>query len=397
MTNVAFPTDFLWGTSTAAAQVETPYDHDWKGWHARDGSVLGRAIEHELHREEDADIIASLGNAYRFSFDWSRLQRGPRESLDAETVREYRAFMESLKERGMHLMLVLHHFAEPRWFTSHGSWRSRDAEENFMDYAGKVVGAFGDLVDSWNTFNEPTVFTYYGYLTARRPPKRLDPLGFIRTIRRLSAVHNLAYAEIKERFPDAPVGVSHNTMVFEPETLLGRLPAAIADHFALEVVPSLFNEVDFVGLSYYGKVPFVPYPVSEIDTPGKLARLNRPHDKMWEYHPEGLTEILLRLSERFQKPLIVTENGCCTDDDTQRVQSIADHVKACHGAMQQGVDLRGYFHWSAFDNFEWDLGMSYRFGLVDIDPVTMERRPKPSAAFYAEIARSGGLANYKLP
>lgn len=384
-----FPDGFLFGTSTAATQIETASDNAWRGLRARDGSVLLETIEHEKHREEDADIIASLGNAHRCGPDWPRLQPSAGGQLESAVVEEYRDFLGRLKDKGLHIMLVLHHFTDPRWF----SWEDDDAPALFRDYASRVMDAFGDLVDSWNTINEPTVYLASAYLSGTRPPFMRNPFGARRVLRNLSRGHSLAYRAMKEKRPDTMIGVSNNAMVFEAEHPLGVPLAALFNRLYMEYVPDHFTEADFTGMSYYGRVAFTPLPAVEILHPGMLDKMERKHDRMWEYHPQGIAEAMRHFWERYGKPIIITENGCCPvgDDDTYRIESIADHLRCTHEAISQGIDVRGYFHWSAFDNFEWDLGRSYRFGLYSVDEKTFKRTPKPSAEFYAGIARSGVL------
>jgi beta-glucosidase len=387
-----FPKGFLFGTSTSALQVESAFDHDWGGLKARDEAVLDKNIEHELHFDEDAEIIASLGNAYRCSCDWSRLQREPKSQLETDVVQEYRNFFGKIKDKGMHLMLVLHHFANPNWFVNEGSWESGRSIGMFSDYAGKMVEAFGDLVDSWNTLNEPGVYSGLGYLSGDFPPHKHDFLLSRRVLRNLSRAHERAYRAIKEKNPGKEIGISKSAVLYAPETLLGQVVKGILDWMYMDYVSEQFKDVDFVGMSYYGRVPFRPFPITEADNPRKLDELGRRHDKLWEYYPDGLKIILKRMSEKYDgKPVIITEHGCCTDHDSQRIRSIKDHLKVAHEAMQEGVDLRGYFHWSTFDNFELHLGPSYRFGLVYVDPETLERRPKESAKVYADIAKKGCL------
>jgi beta-glucosidase len=383
-----FPDKFLWGTSTSALQIETAGPHDWKGIKARDGSRLERTIDHELHRNEDAKIISSIGNAYRFSPDWSKLQKGPNGYFDSKVIDEYRNFMGTLKGKGMHLMLVLHHFANPKWFPG---WHSKDAVPLFTDYAAKMALVFWDLVDSFNTINEPGVYASHAYLIGEFPPHESNPYFAFKALKNMEAAHNIAYDRIKSKLPGAMVGVSNNTLLYSAENMLGKVTAKIADKILLEYIPDLFSSSDFIGMSYYGRVPFTPFPATEFNNPGKLAKLGKEHDKMWEYYPEGLTENLVRFHKRYKKPIIITENGCCTDDDNQRIRSIKGHLKAAHDAIKQGVDLRGYFHWSTFDNFELYLGKSFRFGLVDVNQKTMERTPKESAKVYAEIAKNNCL------
>lgn len=391
-----FPDNFLWGTSTSALQIESSSVegscHDWKGFKARDGSVLGEAINHQSQRQSDAELIASLGNAYRGGFDWSRLQRAPKAELDAKTVEEYRRFYGLLKEKGLHLMLVLHHFANPQWFVRGGSWSSGRAPDIFHDYVKKMAEAFGDLADSWNTINEPSGLATMGYMLGGFPPRKKNPFAAWRVLNNLGRAHGLAYRSLKEMCPGAPVGISNVTMNFHNENMLGAVPAKIAEKILVDSADR-FGDSDFIGFSYYGRVSFDPFPLTETDAPGKLDRKGREHDKMWEFYPQGIKEAAMAYHRRYKKPIIVTENGCCTDDDAQRVRSISEHLKHLHGAIEEGADIRGYFHWSAFDNFELHLGRSYRFGLVGIDYDTPEMRrvPKPSSAYYSHIAENNGL------
>ncbi len=388
---LTFPEGFLWGTSTSALQIESAGNHDWRGLKAKDSSILYKNIEHDLRRNEDAEIIASLGNAYRFSPDWSKLQREPKGELETKVIDGYRNFMGTLKDRGIHLMFVLHHFANPDWFVNVGSWTAEESAELFRDYSKKVASAFGDLVDSWNTINEPGLYIDYGYLSGNFPPyKKARLISALKVLNNMSTAHNLAYDEIKEKY-DRPVGISNDTMNFHAESLLGKILARTADWTKLDYVPDKFKKVDFVGLSYYGRIPFRPGPITEVNTPGIFDELGRPHDNIWEYYPEGLRDMLIRFEKKYRKPIIITENGCCTDDDDQRIQSIKDHLKAAHDAIKSGVNLKGYFHWSTFDNFELHLGLSYRFGLVGVDSKTLERKPKGSALFYEIIAKNNFL------
>jgi beta-glucosidase len=392
-----FPEEFLWGTSTSALQIESASAegscHDWKGLIAKDGTVLNETINHQCHRSYDADIIASLGNAYRGGFDWSRLQKGPKEKLEKEVVDEYRDFYGRLKEKGMHLMLVLHHFANPQWFVEGGSWTSNQAPDIFNDYVKKMAESFGDLANTWNTINEPSAIAVEGYLRGEFPPRKKNPVAAYRVFNTLSKAHKLAYKSLKEICPDAPVGISNNTMSFHDENILGIIPARIVDKLLIDSVEDHFTDSDFIGFSYYGRVSFDPFPLIETDAPGKLDRKKREHDKMWEFYPQGIKDVAMRYNEKYGKPIIVTENGCCTDDDIQRVRSISEHLKYLHEAIHQGANILGYFHWSAFDNFELHLGRSFRFGLVGIDYNSPELRriPKPSAIYYSQISKNNGL------
>lgn len=392
-----FPSKFLWGTATSALQIESASAegscHDWKGFKARDGSVLYEAIDHQRNREGDAEIIASLGNAYRGGFDWSRLQKGPKAELNKKVVDEYREFYGILKEKGLHLMMVLHHFASPQWFVEGGSWTASQAPEIFNDFVKKMSEAFGGLADTWNTFNEPSGLVSMGYLLGQFPPCKRNPITAWRVLKNLSRAHGLAYRSLKDTCPDKPVGISNVTMSFNHENALGAVPEKIARKLMVESTEGMLRNSDFIGFSYYGRISFDPLPLTEMDAPGKLDKKGREHDRMWEFFPEGIKHAAIMYHEKYKRPIIVTENGCCTDDDSMRVRSIREHLIHLHGAIREGADVRGYFHWSTFDNFELHLGRSYRFGLVGVDYDTPElkRVPKPSSVYYSQISRDNGL------
>ncbi len=382
-----FPKQFLWGTSTAACQIESTKGTSWYGLETRDQTSVDKNIEHDRYRTEDAKIITGLGNAYRFNPDWAKLQRAPFGKLNPSAVKDYRNFLEILKSKGMHVMLTLHHFANPDWFETAGSWQSSQAPMIFSDYATKMAQAFGDQVDSWITINEPTSSAFLGYFLGYFPPHKKSILATLEVLNRQKAAHRLAYDALKEQDAKKPVGVSNSTMDFQAASLLGHASAGIFRKIHMEWVPDLFLPADFMGINYYGRIPFTPLPISEVQKPGILSKLGREHDKMWEYYPQGLEEVIIKMYQRYQLPIMITENGCCTDNDRQRILSIQDHLSAVHKAIAQDIPVLGYFHWSTFDNVEHHLGSSFRFGLVHVDYSTMERTIKPSGKFYASVAK----------
>jgi beta-glucosidase len=150
---------------------------------------------------------------------------------------------------------------------------------------------------------------------------------------------------------------------------------------------SFFKKVDYWGLSYYAYILFDPFPITVPDNPEKFEEMGIPHDKMWGYKPEGLARNLRRFHKRFNKPMVITENGICTDDSEVRIASIKDYLKVCHEAIADGIDLQGYVHWCTWDNFEWALGPTYRFGLVTVNLETMERTMTDAGRFYSEVAK----------
>ncbi len=383
---LSFPDNFIFGTSTAAAQIETAFEHDWQGVKSRDGFVFDRTTDHELRFKEDAAIIASLAPGYRMGLMWSRLQRKPFEDFDAATVKAYHDFLTDLKSRGVSIMMVLHHFTNPLWFAKTGSWEKEENILQWVDFCKKVVDAFGHYISSWNTFNEPNVYASYGWITGFFPPFKNNPYLAGKVVKNMGKAHNLVYDYIKEKFPQHPVGISHNAVVFSNENVLGWFPARLSDWWFMEYVPDHFTKVDFFGMSYYARVTHDPMPITYIDTPDKITALGVKHDDMWEYHPEGLRTCLDRYWNKYKKPIIITENGVCDAKDELRQQAILDYATIVHQAIDDGLDIRGYYWWSAWDNFEWHLGPTYRFGLYECDLETKERRKRKSAQVYENLA-----------
>ncbi len=293
-------------------------------------------------------------------------------------------------------MMVLHHFANPKWFVEKGGWEKASNIAYFVDFTRKVADTFGQYVSQWNTFNEPNVYVSYGWLTGFFPPFKTNPLLAFRVLANLGRAHEEAYHAIKRAWPDHPVGISHNAVVFDAENLLGRAPAAFADWWFMEHVPSYFTLSDFFGMSYYARVTHDPFPITFIDTPEKIRRYGLPHDDMWEYHPQGLRSCLDRYWKKYKKPIIITENGVCDETDTLRQQAIVDYATIVHQAIQDGIDVRGYYWWSTWDNFEWHLGPTRRFGLYACDLDTKDRQPRPSASVYASLAHSRIIPSGKV-
>ena len=385
-----FPNDFMFGTSTAAAQIETAFEHDWQGVKANDGTIFDRTTDHELRFKEDAEIIASLAPYYRMGPMWSKLQREPFGNLHPETVAEYKSLLEDLKSRGVKIMMVLHHFTNPVWFAKQGSWEKEDNIKMWIDFAKKTVDTFGEYVSHWNTFNEPNVYASNGWITGFFPPFKNNPVRAAMVVKNMGKAHDVIYDYIKLKFPDQPVGISHNAIVFSNENILGWFPVRLSDWWFMEWVPKHFEKVDFFGMSYYARVTHDPMPVTYIDTPEKIKKLGLAHDDMWEYHPEGLRTCIDRYWNKYKKPIIITENGVCDASDELRQKAIVDYAQILHQALQDGIDVRGYFWWSTWDNFEWHLGSAMKFGLYECDTETKERTKRKSADVFRK------LAHYKM-
>jgi beta-glucosidase len=385
---ITFPESFLFGTSTSAYQIETPFEHDWYKVRSRDNYIFDRTTDHEKRYKEDVEIIASLAPNYRMSLMWSRLQREPFGKFHEQTKQEYHVLLKNLLHHGVKIMMVIHHFANPLWFYRLGGWQKKENIALWVDYAKKLVDEFGHQVLLWNTFNEPNLYASMGWVAGEFPPFRKNLLAAKNVICNIADAHDQIYDYIKTRHPQTTVGISHNCTVFAAENFLGHLPAKFMDWCYMEYAPSLFKQTDFFGMSYYARIGHDPFPITYLTTPEKLKALGKAHDDMWEYYPQGIKECILRYWNKFKKPIIITENGICTSDDTKRVRAIHDYIKYIHEAVRERADVRGYYHWSTWDNFEWSLGPTYNFGLYSCDIETKERKKKPSADVFSKLAFS---------
>lgn len=386
-----FPEGFIWGTSTAAYQIESASDHDWKGLKCSDGSTFDKCSMHDTHRDEDLEYICQLAPGYRISLDWAKLQKAPFAEFDPAMVAEYTDFLQRLKDRNIHIMLVLHHFTNPMWFVNKGGWEKEENAEMFLDYVQKMIDTFGHFADTWNTFNEPAVYVSNGMIMGMFPPFKKNIFKAFKVINILGRTHEKAYDMIKAKFPNAPVGISKNTVKFVGEIFPGHIFAKIFDWWFMDYCADRFTKTDFQGMSYYARMPFRPFPIDEMSQPGKLAKLGRRHDMMWEYKPEEFYHIIHRYWKKYKKPIIITENGVCTDDPKFRKESIKEYLTWIHKAIEDGVDIRGYFHWSTIDNHEWNIGLKYRFGLVTVNFDTFERTMTEAGLYYADITHNNRL------
>jgi len=418
---VTFPEGFLWGTATAAHQVEGGnHANDWWAWeqvpgHIKNGETSDPACDHYRRFRDDFDLLRSLHqNAHRFSLEWSRIEPRPGEFSVSE-LRHYADVLQALGERGMEPMVTLHHFTNPTWIAQAGGWESPETAERFARYAERVVAELGSLARYWVTINEPTVIAYQGYVKGEWPPgKRYDVDRVARVLVTLMRGHWLAYERIKSRHPELQLGLAHHLRVFDPARPWMPLDRAVAAAFERVFNGTILKTLrrgqlvfpltradrasgprpsqDFIGVNYYTRelVKFNRHSRAELFGERVLPAAGPRSDLNWEVYPEGLYRILRSLV-RERLPVIVTENGIADAADAMRPEFLLSHVAATLRAIQTGVPVRGYFHWTCFDNFEWAEGYSAKFGLIACDPATQERRLRYSAWLYAEICRTNQL------
>lgn len=376
-----FPENFLWGAATAAYQVEGGIDNcDWAQEYP-----AGKACDHYHKFKEDFDLLEELNlNVYRSSIEWSRIEPEPGE-FDQEEIEHYRKVLQDLKSRDITTMVSLHHITSPLWLAEEGNWTNSKTPFYFPRFAQKVFKELNDLVDYWITINEPIVYAYFGYFEGEWVPQKESLISTLKVIRNQLASHRKVYKNFHKEDPKVKVGITkHNSYTEAYPGWLNEASASIKSYFWNDwFLNRIENQTDFIGLNYYRheKVKF-PLQIESGD--------NKTSDMGWEIYPEGIYHVLKDL-KKYNKPVFITENGLADSEDQYRKDFIKNHLRWVHKAIDEGVDVRGYLHWSLMDNFEWADGYDPRFGLVEVDYDTLERSVRDSARYYSQIAKTNQL------
>ena len=403
-----FPEGFLWGCATAAHQVEGDnHGSDWWEFEQRGGIRTGDsadpACDHYRRFREDFALLRRLrNNAHRLSIEWSRIEPAQGE-FDRAQIEHYREVLTELRAQGMVPMVTLHHFTSPAWFSRRGGWAAAGAADAWLPFVRRVAEELGELVGMWCTINEPNIYAYQGWAAGEFPPgRRGDMLGVVRVLGNLRRAHEAACRMLHRLTPDVPVGLAQHRWLMlpaDPRRRRDRLAAGTASFFMdrWPVGRGRWRRVveapgDYLGLNHYSGslVAFSPRAVGE----AFAKRTNQPglpeSDFGWAVHPPWLRDCLEDLRP-LGRPIYVTENGIATRDDAVRVEFLRAALEQVWEAIRAGADVRGYFHWSSHDNFEWAHGYSMRFGLIGVDLETQARTIKPSGHLFARIAESNAL------
>jgi len=420
-----FPAGFLWGVSTAAHQCEgNNRNNQWWEWEAagktRSGERSGLACDWWNKAEDDFDIARDMGlNALRFSVEWSRIEPRPGE-WDRDAIQRYRQMLAGLHQRGLRPFVCLHHFSNPLWFENTGAFLHPDCVARFERFARKVVEELGDLCSDWLTFNEPNVYSVLGYQLGEFPPGQKGKLiRSIRVLANMARAHARAYEAIHQIQPGANVGWTQNYIVFQPvddASPINQLACGVQSYFYNDIFTDFIHrgctrsyiqpfcgktadiqgKTDFAGVNVYGRVHVglsIRRPATlfaDVHIPMDMPQGDQPIGLPFpEITPGSITAIVEHIA-KLGKPVYVLENGVPDRSDRIRPWLLANTVNEMRDLIARGIDLRGYFHWTLTDNFEWNQGWHLRFGLVELDPETQQRRLRPSARLYGEIARSNG-------
>jgi len=447
-----FGPDFQWGVSTAAYQIEGAVTEGGRGLSVWDtfsaepgrtanGDTGAVACDHYHRYAEDVALMKDLGvDAYRFSFAWPRIQPSGSGPANAEGLAFYDRLVDALLAQGIEPVPTLFHWDTPQALEDAGGWMRRDIADRFAEYAAILGARFSDRIGRWITINEPMVVTMFGYAAgAHAPGKQLSfdalpvahhqLLAHGRAAQALRAAGARSIGIASNHGPTWPASDSEDdraaaalydnlvNWMFADPVILGEYPDGIGDGMPGPVADDLTligGSVDWFGINYY-MPSLIGAPGGGADTgvtdgfvlPAGLPFEPRAIDGRertdfgWPVVPEGFGEILQTFATRYGDrlpPIYITENGCAINDgpdesgrvaDRRRIEYLDGHLRALQQAMDAGVDVRGYFHWSLLDNFEWAAGYSQRFGLVHVDYATQRRTPKDSFAWYRDMIASG--------
>ncbi len=413
----AWPAGFLWGAATAAHQVEGGNVHNdwWRFEHVpgkiANGDTSGAVAGHWDRVSEDIGLMRALrANAYRFSLEWSRLEPVEHQ-WDEAAWAHYADEISQLRAAGQEPVVTLLHFTLPVWMADRGGATAPDFADRFGRFATEAARRLGPQVRWWCTVNEPQVQMYNGYVTGGWPPALKDNTLAVQAFAGLLKAHGAAAVALRKGDADAYIGLASNMIWFEPSNRWNVLEwvvtNAVADGFNWSFYESIRNgrmqfrlpgfpeldaedstlkgSIDWVGINYYRRnlVRFKP------GAPGLVAISNGPgtlSDAKVEIYPEGLLGLIREGWKRYHLPIVITENGVADSSGAYRSMFLRQHTYGIKQAIEEGVDVRGAFHWTLMDNFEWAEGYGWRFGLYRLDRATLARTPAAGAEEFRRLA-----------
>jgi len=407
-----FPKHFFWGASTASHQVEGGLYNQWSKWeleHAKelaqtahqrlswlpgwqaikdqaeepDNYVSGKGVDHYRRYQEDFEIARKLNlNAFRFTLEWSRIE--PEEGAwNAEAINHYKTYIKEMRAKKLEPFLNIWHWTMPVWFAEMGGFEKKQNLKYFKRFIEKISEELLEDVQYVLTINEPNVYASFSYLTGEWVPQKKSLTSFWRVYWNLSKAHKIAYEVLKAKRPDLSIGLAAQL-----GNIQSKRPHNVFDNTSTKWMRYFWNwwflnrtkrHQDFIGINYY----FTDYYTGV----GKKINPTVPvNDLGWYMEPEGIYPLLLRTWTRYKQPIFITENGLADASDEHRRWWLEETIVAMERAISEGVDLRGYFHWSLLDNFEWKYGWWPEFGLVKVDRKHgMQRTVRPSAKWFAEM------------
>lgn len=445
MTTHTFPKDFIWGVATSAYQIEGAWDEDgrkpsiWDTFSHTPGRVAdnenGDVASDHYHRwKEDISLMSELGiKAYRFSTAWPRILPDGTGNVNKKGLDFYDRMVDELLKRKIEPYVCLFHWDLPQVLQDKGGWPNREITSYFAEYARVVAGRLGDRVKVWFTHNEPWVAAFVGHFLGEHAPGSKDIKAAVRSLHHILLSHGLAVDVIRSEVKQSVrIGITLNLIPVHPATdsKKDRAAADRVDMFMNRIVldPLLkgtspiqessiaklltekliqdgdlekIRQLDILGVNYYSRAMMKHDPKFPIVNVAQVQPEGNEYSGMWEIYPEGMYDILKQVWAYHPTcELMITENGVPVPDgvdfdgrvrDERRICYLQNHISQVHRAIQDGIPIKGYFHWSMMDNFEWALGYGPRFGLVYVDFKTQKRILKDSGRWFAQVIRNNGL------
>ncbi|HVL63634.1 MAG TPA: family 1 glycosylhydrolase [Actinomycetota bacterium] len=377
------PTGFLWGVATSAHQVEGGQTNDWTEWEALPGRCSepsGIACDHYRRFDDDIALIAELGfNTYRFSLEWSRIEPAEGE-FDHGELDHYLRMVESCHRHGIRPFPTFHHFTNPLWIARDGAWENPRTPDRFARFCEVAARRLAGSIDTALTINEPNMPPLLGYELGWFPPGLRDRDARVRATEQFVTAHHKARAAIRDVDSSLRVGwavaMTEWTPVDGGEITLDEIRRLREDVFL-----DASRDDDFIGVNVYTRHRVSAEGVTNVEDGVELTAMG------YEFWPDALEAVVRRTALRLPTlPILVTENGIATDDDSRRAAFVEEALRGLTRCLRDGIDVRGYLYWTALDNFEWHHGYGPKFGLIAVDRETQERRPKPSARWLGRLA-----------
>ena len=414
--NLKFPSDFSWGVATASHQIEGDNQNNWSQFESSQGlEASGSACDHWNRWKDDFDLIGNLNvGYYRFSLEWSRVQ--PQEGeWDGVAIQQYSEMVDNLLARNIEPMVTLHHFSHPIWFQNKGGFEVEANVEDWIVFSQKMFEVLSDRVKWWCTINEPAVFTTMGYVLGEFPPGARSFKQTRAVATNMMRAHARCYRALKSmlRGDDVQIGLVKNINIFDPYrrwNLVHWVQAKLLDEmfnrcwlrglrngrfrapsslFSTKI-PGLKGSSDFIGVNYYTHLLATPFMPTTVEIDPLIRPWEERTDFRYPMYAEGLRRSFDMVAN-LKMPIFVTENGVADDDDDMRPEHIRRHLWITAKAISDGMDIRGFYHWSLMDNFEWAEGYTQRFGLYHVNFETQERTLKDSGQLYADVVKDNTL------
>jgi beta-glucosidase len=396
---IKFPDGFLWGTATSGYQIEGGnFNTDWSEWEkkGKTNETCGQACDYWNRWKNDHALLSELGvNVFRFSIEWARIE--PEEGkFSDEAIEKYREILKDLRTKNIKTQVTLWHWVSPDWFSKKYGFHKRSSREKFERYVSRVVEELGEFIDIYVVFNEPMVPLGMGYLTGKFPPGFKNPWKFWQAANNLAKSHCKAYEIIHKKYPESQVGITYLYNWYSVDGLgfFEKIANKVSKWYRIDFFGNKIKDFqDFIGIDYY-RLGKIIYDRKNSMHLGFRIEEDEENPMRWITYADGMYLVLKEAYEKYQKPIYITENGTPTNkgiEDDGRIDFIKTHLKQVHRAMKEGIPILGYNYWSLMDNYEWLEGFRPRFGLVEIDFSTFERKPRKSLYEYAKICKNNEL------